>query len=121
MKTLFALAAVAVLAPSLAAAADLSGTWKLKTQAGGMEMVVNCKLAQAGAALSGNCGLDGGPDAPTAFTGGTVDGASAKWGYDVTFQDMTFHITFTGTATDTAMTGTMSVADMPSPFTGTKQ
>lgn len=121
MKTLFAAIAIALLAPSLAAAADLSGTWKLKTEAGGMELIVDCKLAQAGAALSGACGLDGAPDAPSAFTGGTVDGSTAKWGYDVMFQDMTFHVTFTANATDSAMTGTMNVADMPSPFTGAKQ
>jgi opacity protein-like surface antigen len=120
MKTVFALAAIAVLAPSLAAAADLSGNWKLKTDAGGMEIIIDCKLAQAGAALSGTCGMDGAPDAPSPFKG-TVAGSTAKWGYDVMFQDMTFHVTFTGTATDTAMTGTMNVLDMDSPFTGTKQ
>jgi hypothetical protein len=120
MKKLFATVAIAVLAPSLAAAADLSGTWKLKSEAGGMELIINCKLAQAGAALSGTCGLDGAPDPPSAFTG-IVDGATAKWVYDVMFQDMTFHVAFTGTATDSAMTGTMNVADMPSAFTGAKQ
>ncbi len=122
MKKLLAIVAIAVLAPSLAAAADLTGNWKIKTEAGGMDLVVNCKLVQAGAALSGTCGPEGLPDAgPSTFTGGTVDGATAKWAYDVTFQDMKFNIAYTGTVKDATMTGTMSVADMPSPFTATKQ
>lgn len=120
MKTLFAIAAIALLAPSLAAAADLSGTWKIKTDAGGMDLVINCKLAQAGAALTGTCGLDGDPGAPSPFTG-SVDGTKAKWVYDVTFQDMMFHVAFAGDAKDAAMTGTMDVAGMTSPFTAAKQ
>lgn len=121
MKTLLAIAAIAVLAPSLAAAADLSGNWKIKTEAGGMDLVIDCKMVQSGAALSGTCGLDGGPDAPAPFTGGTVNGDTAKWAYDVTFQDMKFNVAYTGTVKDATMTGTMNVADMPSPFTATKQ
>jgi opacity protein-like surface antigen len=121
MKKLLAIAAIAVLAPSLAAAADLTGNWKLKTDAGGMELIINCKFVQAGAALSGTCGLDGAPDAPSPFTGGTVDGATAKWGYEVNFQDMKFNVAYTGTVKDTTMSGTMNVLDMPSPFTATKQ
>jgi hypothetical protein len=120
MKTLFALAAIAVLGPSLASAADLSGAWKLKTNAGGMDLVIDCKMVQAGAALTGTCGVDGAPDAPSPFKG-TVDGSTAKWSYDVMFQDMTFHVTFAGAATGSAMTGTMNVLDMDSPFTGTRQ
>jgi len=120
MKKLFATVAIAVLAPSLAAAADLSGTWKIKTTAGDMDLIIDCKLVQAGAALSGTCGLDGAPDPPSAFTG-IVDGSTAKWAYDVMFQDMTFHVGFTGVAMDSAMTGTMDVAGMGGPFTATKQ
>ena len=120
MKKLFAIAAIALFVPSLAAAADLSGTWKIKANAGGMDLVIACKLVQAGAALTGTCGLDGAPDAPSALKG-TVDGSSAKWAYDVTFQDMMFHVAFTGAAMDNAMTGTMDVADMPTPFTAAKQ
>lgn len=120
MKKLLAIVAVAVLAPSLAAAADLSGTWKVKTDAGGMDLIINCKMAQAGAALTGTCGLDGDPGAPSPFTG-TVDGAKAKWAYDVTFQDMMFHVVFAGDVKDAAMSGTMDVAGMASPFTAAKQ
>ena len=122
MKKLLAIAAIAVFAPSLAFAADVSGNWKIKTEAGGMDLVINCKLVQAGAALSGTCGPEGLPDAaPSTFTGGTVDGATAKWAYEVTFQDMKFNVAYTGTVNDATMTGTMNVLDMPSPFTATKQ
>ena len=121
MKTLLAVAAIAMLAPSLAVAADMTGTWKLKAKGGdGADIVVNCKLVQAGSALSGACGLDGAPDAPAALTG-SVAGAAVKWAYDVDFQDMKLHIAFAATATDTAMTGTMDLAGMSSPFTAAKQ
>jgi hypothetical protein len=121
MKTVLALAAVAVFAPSLAAAADLTGTWKIKTKGGdGADIVVNCKLAQAGSALTGACGLDGAPDAPAPLTG-SVDGATVKWAYDVDFQGMKLHIAFTANATDAAMTGNMDLAGMATPFTAAKQ
>jgi hypothetical protein len=120
MKKLLATVAIAVLAPSFAAAADLSGTWKIKTDAGGMDLIIDCKVAQAGGALTGTCGLDGAPDAPSPFTG-SVDGTKAKWAYDVTFQDMMFHVAFAGDVKDSAMSGTMDVAGMASPFTATKQ
>ena len=121
MKTLLAVAVIAMLAPSVAAAADLTGTWKIKTKGGdGADIVVNCKLAQAGTALTGACGLDGAPDAPAPLTG-SVNGAAVKWAYDASFQDMKLHIAFAATATDSAMTGTMDLAGMSSPFTAAKQ
>ena len=121
MKTLLAIAAIAVLTPSLAAAADLTGTWKVKTKGGdGADIIVNCKIVQAGSALTGACGLDGAPDAPAPLTG-SVDGGAAKWAYDVSFQDMKLHIAFAANATDSAMTGSMDLAGMTTPFTAAKQ
>ena len=123
MKTLFvaAVAAAALLSPGFASAAtDASGSWKLDTS-GDMPLTVMCKLAQAGAALSGTCGLVGAPDPPAAFSGGTVDGTTAKWAYDITFQDMPLHVAYTADVQGAAMTGTMDVAGMSIPFKGAKQ
>ena len=89
MKTLLAIAAIAVLTPSLAAAADLTGTWKVKTKGGdGADIIVNCKIVQAGSALTGACGLDGAPDAPAPLTG-SVDGG---FGQRRQFVDLGFQL-----------------------------
>ncbi len=60
MKKLLLIAAAVLLAPGIAAAADISGAWKITTNANGQDLVVNCNFAQSGSALSGTCGLAGG-------------------------------------------------------------
>ena len=119
MKKLAMIAAAILLAPGVAAAADLSGAWKLNANANDMPLVIDCNFTQTGAALTGTCGLEG-PDKPSPVTG-TVDGNTAKWAYDVTFQDMPLHVALTATTTDTTMTGAMDVAGMSIPFTAKKQ
>ena len=121
MKKLALIAAALLLAPGVAAAADLTGAWKIAANINDMPMTIVCNLTQSGTALSGTCGLQDQPDPPTAFTGGTVDGDSAKWAYDVKFQDMPLHIAYTSVVKDAAMTGSITVFDMPNPFTATKQ
>lgn len=121
MKKLALLAAAFLLAPGAAAAADLTGAWKIAASVSDMPMTIICNITQSGAALSGTCGLQDQPDPPTAFTGGTVDGDNAKWAYDVKFQDMPLHVAYAGVVKDAAMTGTITVFDMPSPFTAEKE
>jgi hypothetical protein len=123
MKTLLiAAAAAALIAPGVAAAADLSGAWKLVIAAGDMTFNINCDLKQQAAALSGTCtpvGIDGAM--PSAFTG-TVDGATAKWAYDVDFGGNNMHLAYTANLkSDTAMEGTVDAAGNAATFTGAKQ
>ncbi len=120
MKKLALIAAVLLLAPGVAAAADLTGAWTISTNVNDMPFTIVCNLTQTGAALGGTCGVKDAPDKPSVLTG-AVDGDNAKWAYDVTFQDMPLHIAFAGVAKDAAMTGTITVLDMPSPFTAVKQ
>jgi len=120
MKKLLLIAAVVLLAPGVAAAADISGLWKLDTNANGQEFKIDCNITQSGSALSGTCGLDGATDKPSALTG-TVDGMTASWAYDVDFNGMPFHITFKGDVMDKAISGNMEAAGSSSPFTGAKQ
>jgi len=128
MKKLLILAAAAgaLALPGLASAADLSGAWKLAVSAGDMTFHTNCSFTQAAAALTGSCiSADPAPDGapapkPSAVTG-TVDGSNVKFGYDVTFGDMTIHLDYSGALdSDTSMKGNIGVADMQIPFTATK-
>ena len=119
-KLLLIAAAAALLAPGIAAAADISGKWIIDTNANGQDFKIECDFAQASAALTGTCGLAGGGDMPAALTG-SVDGSTASWAYDVKFQDMPLHIAFKGDVADKAMTGAMDVAGSSSPFKAAKQ
>ena len=87
MKKLALIAAVLLLAPGVAAAADLTGAWTVSTNVNDMPFTIICNLTQTGAVLGGSCGVKDAPDKPSVLTG-AVDGDSAKWTYDVTFQDM---------------------------------
>ena len=123
-RLLIAAAAVAaVAAPGLASAADVSGLWKVAIMAGDMTINVDCKLAQQAAALSGTCtpqGMDGAK--PSAFTGGSVDGSTVKWAYDVDLGGMPLHLVWTGNVkSDTAMDGSIDAGGNAVTFSATKQ
>lgn len=114
------LAAAVMLAPSLAVAADLSGAWTVSSSVGTTPITVECSLVQAGEALSGTCTPANGTASPT--FAGTVKGTHASWGYDVTFRDKPAHVGFEAEIkSDTAMTGVLSLAGKPSPFTAARK
>ena len=119
MKPLL-LAAAIVMAPSLALAQDLTGTWTVSSSVGTTPITVSCTLAQKADALAGTCTPAGGQASP-AFTG-VVKGTHASWGYDVTFRGQPAHVGFEADiASDTAMTGVLSPSGKPSPFKAAKQ
>jgi hypothetical protein len=121
MKTLVLFTAVAALVPAVASAANVSGTWKLDVDVGGQAVPVTCSLTQTGAALTGTCNRSDGGEKPAQVTG-SVDGSTAKFAYDVQFQDMPLHIAYTATqVSDTAMTGSLDVAGQTGSFKGAKQ
>ncbi len=122
MRTLALIAAAAALVPAVAAAANITGAWKLDVDVGGQAVPVACNFTQTGTALSGTCHRsDDANEKPAAVTG-TVDGSAAKFAYDVAFQDMPLHIAYTGTLTsDTAMNGSLDVAGQTGSFKGAKQ
>ncbi len=115
-------AAGALALPGLANAANLSGAWKLTVDVGGMTVHVSCNLTQSGADLSGTCNRTD-PEAvekPAAVTG-KVDGSTATWTYSISYQDMPLKLDYTGNAaSDTAMSGKISVAGQDGTFTGAK-
>lgn len=112
--------------PGFASAADVTGAWTLVINAADMTFHAKCALKQDGAALSGTCPpADAPPDGgdapkPSAVTG-AVDGSNVKFGYDISFGDMTMHLDYAGALkSDTAMDGKLEVAGMDGTFTATK-
>jgi hypothetical protein len=121
MKTLIAAAAAAaLLAPGIAAAADLTGAWKIDLDIGGMQFHADCKMTQTAAALTGSCaGADGAP--PSAMTG-TVEGSTAKFAYDITYQGNPMHVAYTGEVkSDKAIEGAVDVQIAQGTFKAAKQ
>ncbi len=122
MKTLLiTAAAAALLAPAIAAAADLTGAWKVDLEIAGMMYHAACTMKEDGAALTGTCsGTDANP-MPVPMTG-TVDGANVKWAYDITYEGNPMHVAYTGALkSDTAMDGAVDVQIAQGTFTAAKQ
>ncbi len=118
MKRLVILAAL--LAPTTALAADISGAWKVDSSVGSTPISVSCNISQTGTVISGDC-APAGSDMPAAFTG-TVEGTHAKWGYNVTFNGKPAHVGYEADIKpDGTMAGTLELSGKPSPFTATKQ
>ena len=122
MKTLLlAAATAALLVPGIAAAADLTGSWKLSLDIGGMPFETACTLTQTGTALSGGCSGSDSKDPPAPVTG-AVDGATAKFAYDITYQGNPMHVAYTAAIkSDTAMDGAVDVQIAQGTFKATKQ
>jgi hypothetical protein len=122
MKTLLiTVGAAALLAPGLACAQNLTGTWKVDLEIAGTTYHTNCDVKQDGGALSGKCGGSDEAPTPVAMTG-TVDGTTAKFAYDITYQGNPMHVAYTGKVeSDTAMDGTVDVQIAQGTFKAAKQ
>ena len=111
---------IAMLASRPAFGADFSGTWKIENVFRGSSSVITCILVQTGNALSGSCKPEVDGISASDLTG-TVDGASAKWGYDVVFNGNPARVDYMALlGADGAMKGDLLRSGSPSPFTGTK-
>jgi hypothetical protein len=114
-------AALAALTPGAAWAADFSGTWKIDNLFNGASAIITCTIVQAGNTLSGSCKpqIDG--IAATDLIG-TVDGSSAKWGYDVVFNGNAARVDYVADLTpDGTLKGSVLRNGSPSPITAVKQ
>lgn len=110
-----------VIAPSVALAADFSGDWKIDFKVNNNPGVVDCMITQSGQELAGQC-TPKLPNPEASDLKGTVDGSTAKWSYDVVFNGKPGHVGFEAKMdSPTAISGTLSLAGAPTPFTGTKQ
>jgi len=117
--------AVAAFAPALAAVAaaatDLSGTWKLDNTFNGKVSAIYCTFVQSGNALSGSCRPDV-PGMEASPLTGTVNGSSAKWGYDLVFNGKPARVDYEATlAADGSMAGNLLRNGSGSPIKGARQ
>lgn len=120
MKLKFVIAAAA-LAPSLTAAADISGTWKLENTFNGSVSVVNCTLQQKGEALSGSCKPDL-PGMEASKLTGTIKGQEARWGYDLVFNGQPARVDYeVKLAADGSLSGTLLRNGTGSPIKGVRK
>jgi len=102
-----------------ALAADFGGRWKIEATIAGNPAVVHCVLEQKGDALSGTCKPE---EFDASQVKGTVEGMSAKWGYDVVFNGNPNHVEYEATlGANGKLTGTLHLGPMPVPFTGARE
>lgn len=113
--------AVAALIPTLAAAADFSGTWTLENTFNGSVSAIHCTLVQSGDALSGSCKPDL-PGMEASRLSGTVKGSTAKWGYDLVFNGRPARVDYEVTlSVDGSLTGKLLRNGSDSSIAGTRQ
>jgi len=118
LKQLLALAA---LAPTAALAADFSGTWRITNVFNGSSSTIACTIVQQGNALTGSCRPEI-PGIAASDLSGTVDGSSAKWGYDVVFNGNPARVDYVADlAADGTLKGDLLRNGSPSPITAVKQ
>jgi len=116
-----ALIVLTMLAPSAAVAADFSGTWRIDNLFNGASAIITCTLVQQDNLLSGSCKPEIPGIAASDLTG-TVDGASAKWGYDVVFNGNAARVDYVAElAADGTLKGNVLRNGSPSPITGVKR
>ena len=121
MKPAKLIAVVVAFAPCAAWAADFSGTWRVDNLFNGQSAIITCTLVQAGNALTGSCKPEIPGIAPTDLTG-TVDGSTAKWGYDVVFNGNKARVDYVAElAADGTLKGNVLRNGSPSPITAKKR
>ncbi len=103
-----------------APAIDLSGDWQFNSKAGQAPLIVDCRIQQTGAVLSGNCELRAPDSTPAPFTG-SVAGSKAQWGYSGVFRGSPGTVQFdTEVKSATQLTGTLKLNGNPSALAGSK-
>jgi hypothetical protein len=115
------LAILSAFAPGAALAADFSGTWRIDNLFNGAHAIILCTLEQSGNDLAGSCKPDIPNIAPSQLKG-TVEGSSAKWGYDVVFNGNAARVDYVAElAADGSLKGDVLRNGSPSPITAVKQ
>lgn len=120
MKTAVAFV-VAILSSGSAVAADFSGAWRIENVFRGSTSIITCTIAQSANALTGICKPQVDGIAGADLTG-TVDGSSAKWGYDVVFNGTPARVDYSATmGADGSLQGELFRSGSPSPITAVRQ
>jgi len=110
--------AIAAFAQGAAFAADFSGTWKIDNIFNGSSAIIICTIVQTDNKLSGNCKPQAEGIPATDLTG-TVDGSTAKWGYDLVFNGNPARVDYVADlVADGTLKGSLLRNGSPSPITG---
>lgn len=114
MKKLLLLVALA--APALA---DVSGIWEIEGDVVGNPVNATCDIKSADNKLKGSCKIEGAGDSDLT---GALDGDAVTWQFDVEANGTAYRLVFTGKMeSETAIKGSISVADVEGSFTARKQ
>jgi hypothetical protein len=98
--------------------ADVSGTWEMAVETAAGSGTPTFVLKQDGDRLTGQYTGQLG-EAPVT---GTVKGASVEFGFDISVQGTTLHVTYAGTVEGSSMKGAVKLADLgEGTFTGKKK
>jgi hypothetical protein len=118
MKVKLALAAAALTIPAWAA--DVSGEWKLKGEASGVVINVNCSFKQEGAELKGVCK---GGDRPDRTVSGSIEDQKVRFEYSVDFAGRPMKLVYNGALqTSSSIKGTITAQGVQAgEFTATKE
>jgi len=114
MKTALTLLAITVLP---AAAADISGSWKLDGHLENVQIHRVCTLQQTDHKLSGKCKNA----TDEVVLAGEVDGNNVVWKYEVTYDGSKLTLTFNGTLESATVKGSIETTGAKGDFTATKQ
>ena len=115
------LLAAGTLVPLAAHATDVTGLWQVSTTIRQAPVVMDCSVLQIGVTLSGWCEPETADAVPTPLTG-QLAGTQATWGYDANDNGRTVHLAYSGTlSAPLAMTGSLSVGGVASPFTAARR
>ena len=90
-----------------AAAADISGVWKVDGSVADHPVAPTCTLKQTDAKLTGTCKL---PDMEASDVTGDVKGKDVSWKFTVEYEGTQYTLTFAGALdSDSSIKGSISV------------
>lgn len=102
---------------STGAGIDVSGTWILAVETGARSGTPTIVLKQEGEKLTGRYSGQLGEAAVT----GSAKGSAIEFGFDISGQGTTIHVTYAGTADSTSMKGAVKLGELgEGTFTGKK-
>jgi opacity protein-like surface antigen len=120
VKRLVIAAALLVLAPAAAQAADLSGVWKVHgVFTGVISYTAVCTFRQSGASFAGPC-VD--PSNKTNVQAkGAVSGGAVEFGYDASFNGLAVHLDYKGALqADGSLKGVIATGGPQGAFTANR-
>jgi hypothetical protein len=100
-----------------AAAADISGTWKLEGDIAGVHINRTCTIKQESTKISGSC-KNQMNDLPLA---GEVSGNDVTWHYETNYEGTNITLTFKGKLDGSSIKGKIETEGAGGDFTATKQ